>query len=282
MKSLNGRTAVITGAASGIGFALAERFGQERVKVVMADVEKASLDEAVAAVAETGVDVMGVVTDVSLPESVDELARKAIERFDTVDILCNNAGVGGHRYPTWEVPLSYWDWILSVNLRGVIHGIRSFAPMMIDQREGHIVNTASIAGLLALPYMGPYVATKHAVVGISTALFHELAAIGSPVKVSVLCPGPVATRFADADRNWPAHLGAPPASSDDSQARAARETLRAGVQAGLPPAKVAQMVIDAIYAEQFLVLTAPEFGPLSVHSFIEAIEGRSPVLPRRV
>jgi len=281
MKSLDGRTVVITGAASGIGLAFAERFGQEGMNVVMADIEKAALDQAVATLADAGVNVMGSITDVSLPESVDELARKTIERFQRVHVLCNNAGVGGHRHPTWEVPLSYWDWILSVNLRGVIHGIRSFVPIMLEQREGHIVNTASIAGLIAIPYISPYVATKHAVVGISATLFHELAAIGSPVKVSVLCPGPVATRFADADRNWPTHLGAPPTSSDDSHARAARETLRAGVQAGLPPARVAQLVIDAIQAEQFLVLTAPEFATLAVHSFSEAIEGRSPALPQR-
>jgi NAD(P)-dependent dehydrogenase (short-subunit alcohol dehydrogenase family) len=280
MKVLNGKTVVVTGAASGIGLALAARFGDEGMNVVLADIEDAALGRAVAQLADAGVNVMGVVTDVSRPESVDALARKGIERFGSVQIVCNNAGVGGHHYPIWEVPLSYWEWIVSVNLRGVIHGIRSFVPLLLEQREGHIVNTASVAGLIAIPYIGPYVATKHAVMGISTTLFHELAAIGSPVKVSVLCPGAVDTRFADADRNWPSQLGAPPTSSDDPRAQSVHEVVRAGVRVGLPPARVAQLVIDAIYAERFLVLTESEFAARAVHAFTEAVEGRPPVLPR--
>src|SRR5262249_22875458 len=197
----------------------------------------------------------------------------------SVHIVCNNAGVGGHHYPIWEVPLSYWEWTLSVNLRGVIHGIRSFVPLLLDQREGHIVNTASVTGLIAFPYIGPYVATKHAVVGISTTLFHELAAIGSPVKVSVLCPGAVDTRFVDVDRNWPSQLGASPTSSDDPRAQSVHEMVRSGVRGGLSPARVAELVIDAIYTERFLVLTESEFAARAVYSFTEAVEGRPPVSP---
>src|SRR5262245_38711697 len=162
MKVLNGKTVVVTGGASGIGLALAERFAEERMNVVLADLEETALARAVAQLADAGINVMGVVTDVSRPESVDALARKAIERFGSVHVVCNNAGVGGHHYPVWEVPLSYWEWTLSVNLRGVIHGIRSFVPILLAQGEGHIVNTASVAGLIAIPYIGPYVAANPA------------------------------------------------------------------------------------------------------------------------
>ncbi len=281
MENLHGKVAVVTGAASGIGFALGQRFAAEGLSVALADVEAAALDRAVAEISKTAANVIGVVTDVSQAGSVDALAREVVDRLGGVHVVCNNAGVGGEHYPTWEAPLEYWEWVLSVNLWGVIHGVRSFAPILIEQREGHLVNTASVAGLLGFPYIGAYVAAKHAVVGISEALFHELAVMGSPVKVSLLCPGAVETRFAEAARNWPSRLGAQPATSSDAGAQAVHELVRSGVRTGLAASRVAELVVDAIRTGRFLVLTEAEFGARALASFTEAIEGRAPLLPVR-
>src|SRR5690242_3542400 len=162
MKDLAGKVAVVTGAASGIGLGLATRFVAEGAKVVLADVEKPALDDAVSKLEADGGEVAGVVTDVTVPAQVDALADAAFARFGEVHMLCNNAGVGGGGL-SWEAPLSTWEWVLGVNMWGVIHGLRAFVPRMLGQPEGHVVNTASVAGLVAAPFMGPYNASKHAV-----------------------------------------------------------------------------------------------------------------------
>jgi NAD(P)-dependent dehydrogenase (short-subunit alcohol dehydrogenase family) len=275
LQDLDGRVAVVTGAASGIGFGLAERFAAEGMRVVLADVEQGALDAAVARLG-GGADVLGVATDVTDPDSVDALARAAMAAFGRVDVVCNNAGVGGRYFPSWEAPLDYWRWVLSVSLGGVVNGIRSFVPLLLERGEGHVVNTASVAGLIGTPFSAPYSAAKHAVVGISRSLHAELAASGTAVGVSVLCPGSVATRFSDSVRNWPASLGAAPDHSDAAPARAAAEAIRATLAEGAPPSHVAGVVVDAIRTGRFLVMTEDRFAFVALDAFRTSIEGGPP------
>src|SRR3989454_8974881 len=204
MKEFRDRVAVVTGAASGIGRGLAERFAAEGMKVVLADVEQSALDQADAEMRERGATVLPVRTDVSKPQQMEQLAQQTLEAFGAVHIVCNNAGVGGPGGPVWERTLADWQWVLGVNLWGVIHGIRTFVPIMLRQEtEGHIVNTASVAGLVSLPMLTIYDVTKHGVVTLSESLYQELAMSGSRLRVSVLCPGFVSTNIMDADRNRP-------------------------------------------------------------------------------
>ena len=202
MTSQAGRVAVVTGAGSGIGLSLARRFADAGMRVTLADLDEAALDEAVTDLREAGGKVTGLVTDVSDAASVQRLADETVSAYGAVHVLCNNAGVGGGG-PLTEVSLERWRWILDVNLWGVIHGVRAFLPLMMAQGEGHIVNTASSAGLTGTAFMGPYCTSKFAVVGLSESLWHELAQLGSGVGVSVLCPGFVRTRIADSERSRP-------------------------------------------------------------------------------
>ena len=273
---LSGKVAVITGAASGIGLAIAEKCVSEQMKVVLADVEEDALELAADKLAQRGT-VLAVPTDVSLAESVDELRRQA-EALGPVHLLCNNAGVSGAGPgAAWEKPISAWQWVLEVNLWGVIHGIRAFLPAMVERNQGHIVNTASIAGLLPFPFAAPYAASKHAVVGVSVSLFHELAMLGSNVHVSVLCPGWIRTKIVDSERNWPDRLGALPAADTDQMAPMLEAMVRQLVDAGMDPANVAEQVLDAVRAERFWVLpNADDFGPIIKDLAASAVEGRNP------
>src|SRR5438067_2268497 len=205
MKDLKGKVAVVTGGASGIGNGMATRFAEEGMKVVLADVEEGPLADAEKKLTDAGATVLAVPTDVSKGDQMDALAAKTFETFGTAHVVCNNAGVatGG---PMWQLTEADWQWVLGVNLWGVIHGVRVFAGRLVEQGEGHIVNTASIAGLTSAPLMGPYDVSKHGVVTLSETLASELALHGSPVKVSVLCPGWVNTRIHEADRNRPSEL----------------------------------------------------------------------------
>ena len=155
IEDLIGRVAVVTGAASGLGSALAERFAAEGMRLVLADVETAPLESLVERLVDDGATAIGVPTDVTDAAAVDALARSAVDAFGTAHVVCNNAGVGGHHYPTWEAPLAYWEWVLSVSVWGVIHGVRSFLPILLAQNEGHVVNTASVGGLVPVPYSAP-------------------------------------------------------------------------------------------------------------------------------
>jgi NAD(P)-dependent dehydrogenase (short-subunit alcohol dehydrogenase family) len=250
MESFAGKVAVVTGAASGIGNSLARRFAAEGMKVVLADIEATALDRAVAAMEGDGHEVLGVRTDVSDGDSVDALAAATLDRFGAVHIVCNNAGVftGGRM---WELPTRDWQWVLGVNLWGVIHGIRAFVPHLVAHGEGHVVNTASMAGLVSYGGMGPYNASKHAVVTISETLHHELAAAGVDVGVSVLCPGLVATHIGTGERNRPVELGGRARSGDD----AAPEMAAVLAEMGMAPDAVAAQVFDAIGTGRFYVLT---------------------------
>jgi NAD(P)-dependent dehydrogenase (short-subunit alcohol dehydrogenase family) len=257
MDDFSGKVAVVTGAASGIGLALAQRFAGEGMRVVLADVERDALDGAAAKLAaEHGADtVLAVPTDVRDEAAVDALAAATFERFGTAHIVCNNAGVGVGGL-TWTIPADRWRWIVDVNLMGVAHGIRAFVPRMIEQGEGHVVNTASAAGILTGPGMAPYFATKHAVVALSESLYFDLQLTGGQVGVSVLCPEWVRTRIAESERNRPDDVsemaGLPGAPEGESMMRDFVESL---VQGGKNPDDIAAMVVDAVRSGRFWILT---------------------------
>jgi NAD(P)-dependent dehydrogenase (short-subunit alcohol dehydrogenase family) len=271
MEDLRDKVAVITGGASGIGRAVADRAAAEGMKLVLGDIEQGALEAAVDALSGNGAEVLGVVTDVSDASSVQALRDRALERFGAVHLVHNNAGIG-LAGPIWEISEEDWRWILGVNLWGVIHGVHTFTPLLIEQGEGHIVNTASIAGLIAAPFLGPYNATKQAVVAISETLFKDLQGIASPVGVSVLCPGFVQTRIAEAERNRPDWAPAPQAED----AEAMRGLVQSLVDSGLPPAAVADRVIDAVRTNTFYILTHPELDAALTTRFEDILQGRAP------
>jgi NAD(P)-dependent dehydrogenase (short-subunit alcohol dehydrogenase family) len=272
MRLESGKIAVVTGGASGIGFALADRFAGAGMHVVLADVDEAGLASAAERIGARGVDTLTVKTDVSDEASVQALASAAVERFGTVHVVCNNAGVMSSADP-WFGPLSAWTWLLGVNLWGVIHGVRAFLPILAGQGEGHIVNTASIAGLY--PGFGAaYDATKHAVVALTDDLYTSMQQAGLPIGVSVLCPGWVRTNILDAERNWPGGLGAEPPKALGSDVVLGH--VRRVIDEGMPPAAVADLVADAVEAERFWVLTHPDFVELAVQRWRDIEEGLNP------
>lgn len=268
-----GRAAVVTGAASGIGFGLSERFASEGMRVVMADIEEPALAEAAELLAGRGAEVLAVPTDVSQPEQVDALRDRALEAFGAVHVLCNNAGVAGLGATVWEMTRAEWEWVLGVNLWGVINGIRSFVPVLLQQDAAHVVNTASVAGLTA-GVVGPYSVSKHGVVALSEALHFQLQQQEPHVGVSVLCPGWVRTRIVDSERNKPAGLER---RTDMDPARAAaREMARQMIEAGMEPSQVAAHVVDAIRSRRFYVLTHPEMNEAIRRRAEEILTGGPP------
>ncbi|MGH3055390.1 MAG: SDR family NAD(P)-dependent oxidoreductase, partial [Gaiellaceae bacterium] len=259
MREFKDRVAVVTGAASGVGYAMAERFAAAGMKVVLADVEDAALARAASALQAKGARTLAVRTDVAKAADVSALAEKTLSTFGVVHIVCNNAGVGGEPAPVWEQTLESWRWVIDVNLWGVIHGIRTFVPILLQQgTEGHIVNTASMAGHISLPMMSVYHATKFAVVTISETLHLELAMMGAQVKASVLCPGFVRTNIMDSQRNRPDELRTPdrPITEAEQAMQAAFDQF---VAAGMPPAEVATRVFEAIRDERFYIFSHPDF-----------------------
>jgi NAD(P)-dependent dehydrogenase (short-subunit alcohol dehydrogenase family) len=255
MQNFGGRVAVVTGAASGIGFGLAERFASEGMHVVLADIEEAPLAAAAQRLRSTGADVAEVRCDVSRAEDVDRLAAEAVKAFGAVHVICNNAGVADTSGASvWEASLEDWQWVVGVNLWGVVHGIRSFVPLLLQQDEGYVVNTASAAGLLPAT-LGSYSVTKHGVVALSESLQMQLSAIGAHVGVSVLCPGAVATRIMDAERNRPGR--ARPARADNPSAKPVMDRLRHVIPMGMPPSEIATHVVEAMREERLYVLPHP-------------------------
>ncbi len=271
MENLQGKVAVITGGASGIGRAVADRAAGEGMRIVLGDVEEGPLKEAVDDLTSSGAEALGVVTDVADGASVRNLRDAALDRFGAVHLVHNNAGIGLGG-PIWEVSEADWRWILGVNLWGVIHGVRTFTPLLIEQGEGHIVNTASIAGLIAAPFLGPYNATKQAVVAISETLFKDLQSVGAPVGVSVLCPGFVQTRIAESERNRPDW--AP--DRDVEGAAELRGVVQDMVDSGIAATIVADRVIDAVRASTFYILTHPELEGAITTRFDDIVQGRPP------
>lgn len=277
MKEFQGKVAVVTGAASGIGRALAERCAHEGMKVVLADIEEQALMQASQELKSTGTDILAVQTDVSKAGDMEALAQKTLATYGAVHLLFNNAGVGAGS-TIWESTLADWEWVMGVNLWGVIHGIHTFVPLMLKQNtEAHIVNTASSAGLISGPGLGIYKVTKHGVVTLSETLYHELALSGAKIKVSVLCPGFVNTHIMDAERNRPVQLQNDPAEASISpQNVAIYQWLQQLVQAGMPPHQVAAIVFNAIRDEKFYILTHPEVKEAVQVRMEDILQDRNP------
>ena len=258
MKEFKGKVAVITGAASGIGRGLAEWCVSAGMKVVLADIDEANLTKAETELKTTGGSVLGVRTDVSKRSDVERLASQALDAFGQVHLLFNNAGVGAGGAP-WEATWNDWEWVIGVNLWGVIHGVKVFTPLMLAQNaECHIVNTSSTAGLIVGGGSAPYAVTKHAVVALSECLYLALQQRNSLVKVSVLCPGLVRTNIADAERNRPAELRNEPVKMTPEM-QAGLAAFKAAIEVSMPPLEVADAVFDAIQKEQFYILPHPQW-----------------------
>jgi len=276
MQDLRTKVAVVTGAASGIGRALAGAFAAEGMRLVLADVEASALESAAAALREQGAEVHAFVTDVAVAADVERLADQAYAACGAVDVVCNNAGIAVSGL-SWEQSVADWEWILGVNLWGVIHGIRSFVPRMLAQgTDGHVVNTASVAGLTSNPFMGAYNVTKHGVVTLSETLEKEFRMTNSKLHVSVLCPGFVRTGIADSERNRPQSVQA--AAPAPRRAPELEGMVRKAIETGLDPAEVARQVLDAIKAERFYVVTHQELVPAIRTRCDEVVGQKNPQL----
>ena len=258
MEQLEGRTAVVTGGASGMGRAFCERFGRAGMKIVVADVEQGALESAVGELRGAGVEVLGVRCDVGKPEDHEKVLADALGAFGQVNVVCLNAGVGGGNGRAWTIGLEDWIWTLDVNLWGVIHGVRTFVPHLLTHGDGHVVMTASIAGHVSSQYGAPYNVSKHGVATLAEGLYHELQREPSTIGVTCLCPGFVSTNILDSARNRPG--GRPERrSSEDARRRAGgarfAEIARRMLENGKPPAEVADLVHDAVLANQFWLFT---------------------------
>ncbi len=269
MQELRGKVAVITGGASGIGYAVASRAAEAGMRVVLADIDASALERAEKELSDGGAEVAGVVVDVTNAESVTALAARAYERFGSVNLLVNNAGVASV-HAAWDGPLEEWSRVLGVNLFGVVHGVRAFVPRMIASGEpGHVVNLASAAGLVSTPGLAAYCASKSGVVALSEALHHDLRARRASIGVSVVCPSWVKTRIARRP-------------VDDAPIDAPTEKIRAAifhaVEEGIPALDVAATILDAVRDDRFYVIThEPTKAGFAVRAK-DILEGRPPTL----
>ena len=277
MKDFAGKVAVITGAGSGFGRAFARHAHARGMKLVLADVERDALNAVVAELGSTGATVIGEVVDVAQDADVQRLADRAWAEMGGVHLLFNNAGVGCGGL-VWENSAHDWQWVLGVNLWGVVHGLRHFVPRMIAQGEpGHVVNTASVAGLVCAPNMGIYNVSKHAVVALTETLAHDLRLAGAPIGVSLLCPAFVPTGIAQSHRNRPDALRAGPPTASQ---RAAQAAISKAVDSGkLSAVEVADMTFEAIAADRFYVLTHPQILPTVQLRFDDILQQRNPSDP---
>jgi NAD(P)-dependent dehydrogenase (short-subunit alcohol dehydrogenase family) len=259
MEDLSGKVAVITGAGSGIGRALASAFGAEEMRLMLADIDPTRLDVAAKELRAGGVEVATRVTDVAVGDEIEALAAATLASFGGVDLVCNNAGVGAGGLVA-DFDAEQWRRVVDVDLWSVLHGMRVFLPILIEQGNGHIVNTASVAGLFAAPFMGPYTISKYGVVAASETAFHELAMLAPAVGISVLCPGWVRTSIADAQIAEAEAAAAAAAASggDDGQADLVGtfgDIIRGYIDQGMDPADVAVAVVDAVKTRRFYILT---------------------------
>ncbi len=281
MQEFQGKVAVITGAASGIGRGIAERCVNEGMKVVLADINEDSLTKAEAELSALGGTMIAVKTDVSKRCDVELLADRAMNAFGQVHLLFNNAGVTAGGVP-WEASWNDWEWVIGVNLWSVIHGVKVFTPLMLAQNtESHIINTSSLAGLIVGAGSAPYAATKHAVVALSESLYLSLQEQSSLVKVSVLCPGLVRTNIVDAERNRPEDLCDEPVSRTPEML-ARQAAFKAAIEASMSPRQVADIVFDAIRAEQFYILPHPEYAEVIQLRTDKLLRLENPVSPYAV
>ena len=280
MREFASKVAVITGAASGIGYGIAERCAREGMRIVLADIERGALTKAERNIKATGAEALAVRTDVSKAKDVEALSQKTLDAFGAVHLLFNNAGVGPG-WTTWGSSLADWQWILGVNLWGVIYGVHFFVPIMLKQdTECHIVNTASVGGLLAIAGTAPYAVSKHGVVALSETLYRELARGGYKVGVSVLCPGLIKTNIVECNRNRPRELQNKPGEGMDTPdpgIQASRQRTKQGVEKGMPPQQLADVVFDAIRENKFYVLpNADLFRPMIRARLEDIAQERNP------
>ena len=279
MKQFKDRVAVVTGAASGIGLALADRFAAEGMTVVMADIEAAALTKAAEGVRRKGAAVLAREVDVSRPDHVERLARETYDAFGAAHVLCNNAGVAVIG-AVHEHSLPDWQWVINVNLWGVIHGVRAFVPRMLaGGEEGHIVNTASMAGLTTAPFMSVYDVTKHGVVALSESMYKEFAVTGASIGVSVVCPGLINTNITRSSRNRPEEL------AEEGKIGPMAQTFGQGLadrlDTGYPPSEVAEQVVQGIRDGRFYIVPAqPEVKSNIAVRAHDLIELRNPTLRR--
>lgn len=278
MDDVKGKVAVVTGAASGIGRGMAETFCDAGMKVVLSDIEEVALAKTARELGEAGYDVHPVVTDVGKVDAVEALAKESIAKYGKVHVLCNNAGVGAGGGLLWETSLDDWEWVIDVNLKSVVYGIRAFVPHMLEHGEpSHIVNTASLAGLIG-GGGGPYTVTKFGVVGLSEILFQQLERAGGKVSASVLCPAWVNTKIMDSERNRP---GDAPAGggdgSTDPMAKVFGEWVGEQLRKGLDPRDVGDTVLQAIRDNRFYILTHPDWTPMIEARMKNIVAGNNPV-----
>ncbi len=277
MEDLRNKVAVITGGAEGIGRAIAHRAAREGMKLVLADINAASLAITVAELEGLGAEVLGIPTDVSSFDDVEALANAAFTRFHRVHLLVNNAGVALCK-PAWELTSDDWAWVLGVNLHGVIHGLQAFVPRMLsDGEEGRIINTASAAGLLSTPGFAAYSVSKHGVVALSEALHHDLAVRESRLKVSVLCPAWVKTRIAESERNREETMRSDLMEFDLVSLKIATAVLQA-TATGMEPDRVAEAVFEAMGTDRFYILTHPSTRIGVKVRMEDILQGRNPTL----
>ena len=275
MQDLKGKVAVVTGGASGIGHAMAVRFAEEGMKIVLVDIEEEALAAAGQGLEASGAEVLTQKLDVSDAQSMDALADQVLGHFGAVHVVCNNAGVGSGGL-MWELTTEDWEFSMRPNLWGGIHGIRVFGRHLVAQDEGHIVNTGSMAGLVSMPGMGPYNVTKHAVVTLSETLYHELAGLGSQVGVSVLCPGHVNTRIWQSERNRPEELSN---TSMDYSTEDPSEMYKKQLEVAMSPEEVAGRVHAAVLDGTFYIHTHTNHRDAVEKRMKAIIEAKAPVMP---
>lgn len=277
MKELKGKVAAVTGAASGLGRAMALAFADEGMGVALGDVGDSSA--VLKEIQGKGVPALSMKLDVSRGDEVEAFAQRIDKELGGAHVVCNNAGVSPLG-AAWEASVGDWQWILGVNLWGVIHGVRSFVPRLMERNEGHVVNTASVAGIINPPGSGAYNVTKHGVVALSETLYHDLRERNCAVGVSVLCPAYVPTGIADSERNRPAGL---PGGEKSKETLAREAMLRKAVSSGrLSAGDVARAVVQAVKDDRFYILTHPRIKGAIRARMEDILEDRAPRNPMGV
>jgi NAD(P)-dependent dehydrogenase (short-subunit alcohol dehydrogenase family) len=279
VKEFAGKVAVVTGAGSGMGRAFARRFAREGMKIVAADIETGALDQAVGELLASGAEAIGVAADVSSFQAVRELADAAVAAYGRVHVVCNNAGVEGYLDGAiWEATSNDWQWTLGVNLMSVVHGVRVFVPLLLAQgEEGHVVNTVSMTAVTAGRNM--YGITKHAVLALTEVLHADLRERGAPIGVSALCPGIIATNLFHGSRNRPQELRDHTPAPGAERGRGLRERMHARLAEGMPPAEVADQLIEAIREDRLYVLTDHDWDEQISERSANILTGTNPVIP---